>query len=476
MITGGKRKSVPRSPAVLAALAVVAMAPEAWAAERFRLITIDPCHFHAALVQKEMYPQVSSRVAVFAPLGPEVAEHIKRVALFNSRGENPTSWELDVHTGPDFLRRALAGPRGGVVVLSGRNARKMERIAAAVESGFHVLADKPWALTPADMPRLQATLDKAERKGLIAYDIMTERYDPTYMAARELLRDPAVFGSALPGTDDDPGVFMESVHHLMKTVAGVPNLRPLAYFDIHEQGEGLTDVGTHLVDLTQWALFPDQVIDWRTDIEMLGARRWPTVMTRDEFARVTGHGEFPAALARWVKQDRLEYYCNNEVSYRLRGVRVKVRALWGYEAAPGRGDTYKAAFRGENARVEIRQGESENFRRELYVVPAPGPRRAAVAAAVRARVAEMAKGFPGMAVEEAGEDLRIAIPDVHRRGHEGHFAMVARQFFEYVRRPKTIPAWEKPNMLAKYWVTTRGVEMGRQAEEATKQVSRRGDR
>ena len=34
-----------------------------------RLMTVDPGHFHAALVQKEMYPGVSKRVHVFAPLG-----------------------------------------------------------------------------------------------------------------------------------------------------------------------------------------------------------------------------------------------------------------------------------------------------------------------------------------------------------------------------------------------------------------------
>jgi hypothetical protein len=59
---------------------------------------------------------------------------------------------------------------------------------------------------------------------------------------------------------------MESVHHLMKHVAGVPNLRPAWFFDVTEQGEGLTDVGTHLVDLVQLTLYPEIAIDYRTDI------------------------------------------------------------------------------------------------------------------------------------------------------------------------------------------------------------------
>ncbi|MGE3808174.1 MAG: putative oxidoreductase C-terminal domain-containing protein [Gemmataceae bacterium] len=31
----------------------------------------------------------------------------------------------------------------------------------------------------------------------------------------------------------------------------------------------------------------------------------------------------------------------------------------------------------------------------------------------------------------------------------------------YLARPKELPAWEKPNMLAKYHVTTKGVELSR---------------
>src|SRR5918999_2053473 len=83
-----------------------------------RLMTVDPGHFHAALIQKEMYPDVEKRVDVFAPLGPDLVEHIKRIAAFNSRSERPTAWELDVHAGPDFFERMLRNRPGNVVVLS----------------------------------------------------------------------------------------------------------------------------------------------------------------------------------------------------------------------------------------------------------------------------------------------------------------------------------------------------------------------
>ncbi len=40
---------------------------------KVKLMTVDPGHFHAALVQKIMYPQVSPDVHVYAPEGPDVS-------------------------------------------------------------------------------------------------------------------------------------------------------------------------------------------------------------------------------------------------------------------------------------------------------------------------------------------------------------------------------------------------------------------
>ncbi len=69
-----------------------------------------------------------------------------------------------------------------------------------------------------------------------------------------------------PGTQAEPAIEMESVHHLMKMVAGSVNLRPAWFFDTAEQGEALGDVATHLVDLVPWTLFPGQPIDYRTEV------------------------------------------------------------------------------------------------------------------------------------------------------------------------------------------------------------------
>jgi hypothetical protein len=63
--------------------------------------------------------------------------------------------------------------------------------------------------------------------------------------------------------------------------------------------------------------------------------------------------------------------------------------------------------------------------------------------------------------EDRGNELRLTVPDALRLGHEAHFARVTGKFLGYVRERGTLPSWERPNMLAKYWVSTKGTELSR---------------
>jgi predicted dehydrogenase len=416
--------------------------------DEFRLITLDPGHFHAALIQKEMYRGVAKRVAVYAPLDADLTEHLNRIARFNLRKERPTAWELDIHAAPNFLDRMLEERAGNIVVLSGRNRSKIHRIVRSLGAGLHVLADKPWIIEAADLPLLEEALITARRQGLIAYDIMTERYEITSILQRELVNDPEVFGSILPGTPQEPAVYMESVHHILKLVAGVPNLRPVWFFDVQEQGEALADVGTHLVDLVQWTLFPESAIDYRRDLAILAAKGWPTPITSEQFGQVTG-----------APGEAVDYRCNTSVTYNIRGIHAKLDVLWRWEAAPGTGDTHFAWYRGSKSRIEVR-GREENYQPELYVTT----QDSGVRSALERRIAVLASRYPGVAIEDRGAEARVKIPDRYRVGHEAHFAQVTNQFFEYLRHPETLPAWENANMLAKYYISTKGVELSRSAE------------
>jgi predicted dehydrogenase len=462
MKSRGLRSCLTAAGVAAAAVAAGAALP-AYQGGDVRLMTLDPGHFHAALVQKEMSPGVARRVAVYAPLGPDLTEHLNRIASFNRRADRPTSWELDVHTGADYLERMLRERPGNVVILSGRNAGKIDRIAASVKSGLHVLADKPWILGSADLPKMDAVLADADAKRLIAYDIMTERFEITTMIQRALVNDPATFGEMTKGSEADPAVYMESVHHLMKVVAGAPNIRPPWFFDTAEQGEGASDIGTHLVDLVQWTMFPGQAIDHRADVRMVAAQRWPTWIPEADFRRVTNQPKFPDSLAGAVQDGRLEYYCNTLVSYALKGVHVKLNVIWDWEAPAGAGDTHFAFYKGSRARVEVRQTQADKYLPELYVIPATADLKAQVLAAVQAKIKAIEKDHPGIGVEDRGSEIRVTIPQPLRVGHEAHFAQVMEHFLKCLRDRNTLPAWERPNMLAKYYVTTTGAELSRKS-------------
>ena len=153
---------------------------------------------------------------------------------------------------------------------------------------------------------------------------------------------------------------MTSVHHIFEEVAGVPNARPAWYFDIEEQGEGLADVGTHMADRVHRTLFPNEAIDYRTDIRLDAANRWPTMLSRARFRQVTGEDQWPDYPETRVMGDALEYFCNTWLHYQVRGVHVTLETRWDWEA-PASSETNDAAYRGSRARLEIRQGAAERI-------------------------------------------------------------------------------------------------------------------
>ncbi len=433
-----------------------------------RLMTLEPAHFHASLIQKEMQPDVATSVDVFAQPGPDLDAHLKRVAGFNTRNDHPTHWQTELHTNAEPLATVLAERPGNVVVVSGKNAGKIEKLRAIVNAKLNVLADKPWIIEPAEFAKLEQTLDAADAGKVIAYDAMTQRFEVSCQLPRELVNDTAVFGELDTGSVERPAVEMESVHYFLKEVAGAPLLRPAWVFDIQQQGEALADVGTHLVDLVQWTLFPEQALDCHKDIRLVNASRWPTVLTQSQFERVTGEKEFPASIRSSIRDGKLECFANNSVTYQLRGAFVKLRVKWGFEPPAGSKDSELAIFRGTKSRVEVRQGKAENFVPEVYVIPASPSVKTEVGEALRAKVAALQRNYPGVDLRESGEGFQIVIPGKLRVGHEAHFALLTRRFLDYVRDPKSLPAWEKSNMLAKYFITTEGVKLARQTSAVPK--------
>src|SRR5919201_6578551 len=167
------------------------------------LVVVDPGHFHVALGQLEMLPNVSSRAHVYAPLGPDLIDYLTRIARFNSRPERPTRWDLEVHASHDFLDRMSRERPGSIAIFSGRNRGKIDRVTTAIAAGLHVLADKPPIIRREDLPALEGVLAMAQRRRLILGDMMGGRHDIVAKLAGLLRADPEVFGETLLGSADE---------------------------------------------------------------------------------------------------------------------------------------------------------------------------------------------------------------------------------------------------------------------------------
>ena len=422
--------------------------------ERVKLMTLDPGHFHAALVQKSMYPQVDSTVHVFAPEGADVALHLERIDRYNAGGE-PTDWEEVVYRGPDFLERMIEEKPGNVVVLSGNNGRKTEYIQEAIANDLHVLADKPMVIDPAEYEMLKAAMKDAEARDLLLYDIMTERFEITTMLQRAFSQQPDIFGDLLPGTVAEPAISKESVHHFSKVVSGAPLIRPAWFFDVRQQGEGMVDVATHLVDLILWETFPGEPID-TSEVEVISARRWSTDLSREQFAKVTGLTDFPSELGRDVKGDELEVFSNGEINFTVRGIHGKASVIWNYEAPRGAADTHYSIMRGSKADLVIRQDAAQDYVPTLYIEP----KAELSEAQLENSIASLQDRFPGIGFQPADTGFEITVPESLRKGHEAHFGQVMEQFLAYLETGE-VPEWERVNMLTKYFITTSGYRMSR---------------
>ena len=408
------------------------------------LVTVDPGHFHAALVQKRTYPEVASAVKVFAPDGAELDAHLKLIDSFNSRKENPTAWTEDVCRGGDYLAKFVAAAKAGelgrnpIAVFAGKNDRKGDYALAAVEAGVNVLSDKPMAITPEVFAKTEKAARLAQEKGLYFADIMTERNEITTILQRALTQDRELYGEQEKGTADDPAVTKVSVHHFCKLVNGAPLKRPAWYYDTDVQGEGLTDVTTHLVDLVQWEAFPDVRLA-KSDVEVLTARTWPTMISPEQFRMSTG--------GTWTEAKAVD--ANGEFVWRLRGVHCKVSVVWNFMAPKGTGDTHYSLMRGTKAEVFIRQGAAEGYKPVLYV-KARGDVAATEATLARS-VARISESIPdvGFAKTDEADVWRITYPRAYDNGHEAHFGQVVEMYLKWMAEGKEDPLYID-NMLVKY--------------------------
>jgi len=454
----GRRKFLRGVFAAATAMGTTASLPfaaRAGALAQHTLLVLNPGHFHAGLTLRSRDPRLADDVYVYAEQGPDVENFIRMVESFNHRPTNPTRWKLHVYCGPDYADRLQSERRGDIVVISGKNNTKMASIQKFHDSDFHVLGDKPWLIDTADEDRLRHV---AATKPL-AMDIMTERYQVASRLQRTLAKSPGLFGE-FQRDGSDPAIYFKSIHHLYKIVNNRPLIRPQWFFDTNIQGEGMTDVTTHLVDLAQWMTGDDAPFDYQRDVALEAARQWPTAVPLDIYSKITGLDEFPATVQEHVDNGALQYLCNAAIEYRLRGIPVQIESLWNLAIPEGGGDSHYAVLRGTLAELIVDQGPDTGFRTRLSLRPIHNSRR--YQRSVSRAVDSLQVEFPGIGYEADGEVYRIRIPGALRTGHETHFAEVLEQFLAYIERG-VWPRQLGPDMVTKYTLLVRARELSHRA-------------
>jgi hypothetical protein len=401
-----------------------------------RAVFYEPGHFHAALTLRTPNPRLAPDIHVYATPGPERQAFVTLVESFNARAESPTHWRLHLHEGPQLLQRLVADRHGDFVVLAGRNNIKLKVMAYLTQAGLQVLADKPWLTDSRQLPYL-AQVTAGPR---LAMDLMTVRHSLRARLIAQVVHTPEIFGTFMPHASAAPAIEIASVHHLYKRVNGRPLQRPAWYYDTAVQGDGVVDVQSHMVEQAQWWVLGDAEGDCARDIVMDSVRCWTTPVPLDLFHESTGLAAYPEALQSSVRDGVLQYACNSEIRYRLRGISVCQTAEWRQREPAGAGDLHRLTIRGSRCHVLVRQDEETGYKARLHLVPVAGVALESILPPV---LAQWQEHFPGLASEPSSLGVWLRLPPALEPGHKSQFALVLNAFLNHLDRgtwPPALPA------------------------------------
>jgi len=170
---------------------------------------------------------------------------------------------------------------------------------------------------------------------------------------------------------------------------------------------------------------------------------------------------YPDYLLKDVLRDSvLNVYSNGEITFRVNGIHARVSVVWNYEAPEGTGDTHYSIMRGSRSNLVIRQGEKEDYKPTLYVEINETTNSIDFEKSLKDAIGLLSQKYPGVGIEAGYKSWKIQIPDEYKVGHEAHFTQVTEKYLKYLIQG-TLPDWEVPNMIAKYYVTTKAYEISR---------------
>ena len=419
-----------------------------------KIIQLNPTHSHAAIVQNEQLSQVDTSVYIYAPDLSELQEYSQQIKYYSSRKDNPTKWNQVIYTGPDYLEKMIRDKKGNVVVLSGNNKIKIDYIEKSINAGLNVFSDKPMVINKDGFNRLKEIYPIASRKGVLMFDMMTERYTLINKIQKALMQDTLFFGRIQQGTLDHPAIMESSVHHFYR---GGKGNRPSWFFDVREQGEGIVDVTTHLIDLTMWKSLPNEIIiDFAKDVNVISAKHWPVYLTKKEFSDATSKPEIPESLRPLMKDSVLEVFSNGIINYQIKGINAGVKVEW-RAATPKDGNDLRSAYaEGTKATLVITQEYGQKHP-SFYAQKNENVSEEDFKSSLKKAIAKLSSDYPGITLSEESGRTEIILPAELESKYDPTFKV----FLDYLVK-RDMPDWEIPNTLAKYYITTTALEMARE--------------
>jgi len=401
--------------------------------ERSRLVVLDPAHPHGAQMQLALKQEFQRDVYVYAPHVDELkTSYLNSIDRFNRSATAGEAWRTQTYMGDDFLERMLREKKGDVVLIASNNQEKAGYILKATEAGFDVVADKPMALSSADFKKLCAAMAEAEQHGRFVSDLpaMSMRNWVPCILQKELVSAPEIFGTLEKGSPENPAIVQENMHHYYKRIK-----RPTWFFDVDQQGNGVTDVTTHLADLVLWTCFATRAVDYETDIEIVSAKLWPTLITPAQFEKATREVAYPEFLEHYKRDSVLEVFSNGQIITKIDDVHVRFTARWEFEAAAGQSDTHQSILRGTRAVLRIKPDRPL----DLYIEPADGVPLADFESVLRHKVDQLKTVYPFISLHREEQGWRIS-SEKRAVAKATHLAIPSQL--------------EVDHMLAKYYITT----------------------
>lgn len=151
---------------------------------------------------RPVVPQNPARVGLIGAGGIARSAHLPAYAAWgipvigvaSRRAESARllAAEFAIPTAYASVADLLADPDVEVVDIATGPDGRLELIAAAVDSGKHVLAQKPLSVTASELPRLRDVLARADERGLRVAVNQNARWAPAWRLATLLVRDGAI--------------------------------------------------------------------------------------------------------------------------------------------------------------------------------------------------------------------------------------------------------------------------------------------